>query len=186
MTDTREVVAGGSITSWGSQPMNGSTPSVPMARSSNALEFELMRGKIVTDRNTFASNVDGVFAVGDYVTGPATIIEAAGLAGAARAVDRWLSGVRGEELAEPGHQPGDGHPGARPRHAPLLRGYSAPAHPDGPARDAARLHRPGRDRLRHRGAISEGARCSSATTTSTSTDPAVSCAGSAPTSAPRA
>ena len=35
------------------------------------------------------------------MTGPATIIEAAGLGRrAARAVDRWLSGVRGEELAE--------------------------------------------------------------------------------------
>ncbi len=101
VTDTREVVPGGSITSWGSQPLNGSTPVGPDGKKLNALEFELMRGKIVTDRNTFASTVDGVFAVGDYVTGPATIIEAAGLGRrAARAVDRWLSGVRGEELAE--------------------------------------------------------------------------------------
>jgi NADPH-dependent glutamate synthase beta subunit-like oxidoreductase/ferredoxin len=101
VTDTREVVPGGSITSWGSQPLNGSTPVGPDGKKLNALEFELMRGKIVTDRNTFASTVDGVFAVGDYVTGPATIIEAAGLGRrAARAVDRWLSGVRDEELAE--------------------------------------------------------------------------------------
>ena len=79
--------------------MNGSTPSSRWKKL-NALEFELMRGKVVTC-GTFASNVDGVFAVGDYVTGPATIIEAAGLGRrAARAVDRWLSGVRGEELAE--------------------------------------------------------------------------------------
>jgi NADPH-dependent glutamate synthase beta subunit-like oxidoreductase/ferredoxin len=101
VTDTREVVAGGSVSSWGSQPLNGSTPTGPDGKKLNAFEFELMRGKIVTDRNTFASNVDGVFAVGDYVTGPATIIEAAGLGRrAARAVDRWLTGVRGEELAE--------------------------------------------------------------------------------------
>jgi NADPH-dependent glutamate synthase beta subunit-like oxidoreductase len=101
VTDTREVVAGGSVSSWGSQPLNGSTPISPDGKKLNALEFEILKGKIVTDRNTFASNVDGVFAVGDYVTGPATIIEAAGLGRrCARAVDRWLSGVHGEDLAE--------------------------------------------------------------------------------------
>jgi NADPH-dependent glutamate synthase beta subunit-like oxidoreductase/ferredoxin len=101
VTDTREVVAGGSVSSWGSQPLNGSTPIGPDGKKLNALEFEILKGKIVTDRNTFASNVDGVFAVGDYVTGPATIIEAAGLGRrCARAVDRWLSGVHGEDLAE--------------------------------------------------------------------------------------
>jgi len=101
VTDTREVVKGGSISSWGREPLNGTTPMGPDGRKLNALEFELMRGKIVTDVNTFASNVDGVFAVGDYVTGPATIIEAAGLGRrCARAVDRWLAGVRDAELAE--------------------------------------------------------------------------------------
>ena len=59
VTDTREVVPGGSITSWGSQPMNG-RPHRSRWKKLNALEFELMRGKIVTDTNTFASNVDGV------------------------------------------------------------------------------------------------------------------------------
>jgi NADPH-dependent glutamate synthase beta subunit-like oxidoreductase len=101
VTDTREVVKGGSISSWGRDPLNGSTPLGEDGRKQNALQFELLRGKIATDRNTFASNVEGVFAVGDYVTGPATIIEAAGLGRrCARSVDRWLSGVRDAELAE--------------------------------------------------------------------------------------
>ena len=67
----------------------------------NELKFEFDRGNMNIDADTFGTSVDGVFAVGDFVTGPATIIEAAGLGRrAARSVDRWLAGLRGEELEE--------------------------------------------------------------------------------------
>ena len=56
-------------------------------------QFEFNRGNVKINADTFGTTVDGVFAVGDFVTGPATIIEAAGLGRrAARAVDRWLPG----------------------------------------------------------------------------------------------
>ena len=59
------------------------------------------RARSPINADTFATSADGIFAVGDFVTGPATIIEAAGLGRrCARAVDRWLAGVRGEELEE--------------------------------------------------------------------------------------
>ena len=101
VTDTREFVPGGSISSWRTKPLNGTTPAGPDGRKYNALQFELARGYIVTQPDTFQTNVEGIFACGDFVTGPATIIEAAGRGRrTARAVDRWLGGVRGEELVE--------------------------------------------------------------------------------------
>ncbi|MDH4334074.1 MAG: 4Fe-4S binding protein, partial [Chloroflexota bacterium] len=101
VTDTRAVVAGGSVSSWRSAPMNGSTPVGSDGTSHNALSFDFNRGYVVTDADTFATSLDGVFACGDFVTGPATIIESAGRARrAARSIDRWLDGVRGAELVE--------------------------------------------------------------------------------------
>jgi len=101
VTDTRSVVEGGSTSSWRRPPLNGTTPVAPDGRRYNALSFEIQRGYVVTNPDTFATNVDGVFACGDFVTGPATIIEAAGRGRrTARAVDRWLAGVRGVELEE--------------------------------------------------------------------------------------
>jgi NADPH-dependent glutamate synthase beta subunit-like oxidoreductase/ferredoxin len=101
VTDTRTVVEGGSLSSWRTPPLNGSTPRDANGESLNALPFEFNRGNVVINADSFGTTVDGVFAVGDFVTGPATIIEAAGLGRrAARAVDRWLAGLRGEELEE--------------------------------------------------------------------------------------
>jgi len=101
VTDTREVVPGGSVSSWRTPPLNGTTPTGPDGKPYNALKFELNRGLVVTNPDTFQTNVEGIFACGDFVTGPATIIEAAGRGrSTARAVDRWLTGVRGEELEE--------------------------------------------------------------------------------------
>jgi NADPH-dependent glutamate synthase beta subunit-like oxidoreductase/ferredoxin len=101
VTDTREFVPGGSISSWRTPPLNGTTPVRPDGRKYNALQFELSRGNVVAEPDTFQTSVEGIFACGDFVTGPATIIEAAGRGRrAARAVDRWLLGVRGEELVE--------------------------------------------------------------------------------------
>jgi NADPH-dependent glutamate synthase beta subunit-like oxidoreductase len=101
VTDTREFVPGGSVSSWRTPPLNGTTPVRPDGKKYNALQFELSRGNVVAEPDTFQTSVDGVFACGDFVTGPATIIEAAGRGRrSARAVDRWLAGVRGEELVE--------------------------------------------------------------------------------------
>ncbi|MGZ6213948.1 MAG: FAD-dependent oxidoreductase, partial [Candidatus Limnocylindria bacterium] len=101
VTDTREFVPGGSISSWRTAPLNGTTPVGPDGKKYNALKFDLARGYVVAQADTFQTNVDGIFACGDFVTGPATIIEAAGRGRrTARAVDRWLGGVRGAELEE--------------------------------------------------------------------------------------
>jgi NADPH-dependent glutamate synthase beta subunit-like oxidoreductase/ferredoxin len=101
VTDTREFVPGGSVSSWRTPPLNGTTPLGPDGKKYNALKFELSRGLVVAEPDTFQTNVEGIFACGDFVTGPATIIEAAGRGRrTARAVDRWLLGVRGEELVE--------------------------------------------------------------------------------------
>jgi NADPH-dependent glutamate synthase beta subunit-like oxidoreductase len=101
VTDTREFVPGGSVSSWRTPPLNGTTPVGPDGKKYNALQFELSRGNVVAEPDTFQTSVDGIFACGDFVTGPATIIEAAGRGRrTARAVDRWLLGVRGEELVE--------------------------------------------------------------------------------------
>ncbi|MER3418419.1 MAG: hypothetical protein C4343_04810, partial [Chloroflexota bacterium] len=55
--------------------------------------FEIGRGRIRVDPATYATNVRGVFACGDFVTGPTTLIEAAGHGKkCAYAIDRYLSG----------------------------------------------------------------------------------------------
>jgi formate dehydrogenase major subunit len=55
--------------------------------------FEINRGRLKVDPATYATNVRGVFACGDFVTGPTTLIEAAGHGKkCAYAIDRYLSG----------------------------------------------------------------------------------------------
>jgi formate dehydrogenase major subunit len=55
--------------------------------------FEINRGRVKVDPATYATNVRGVFACGDFVTGPTTLIEAAGHGKkAAYAIDRYLAG----------------------------------------------------------------------------------------------
>jgi len=55
--------------------------------------FEINRGRVKVDPATYATNVRGVFACGDFVTGPTTLIEAAGHGKkCAYAMDRYLAG----------------------------------------------------------------------------------------------
>ncbi|MBA2255014.1 MAG: FAD-dependent oxidoreductase [Chloroflexi bacterium] len=72
-------------------------PAVSQAADNTFLpveaDFEVNRGRIKVDPGTYATNVRGVFACGDFVTGPTTLIEAAGHGKkCAFAVDRYLSG----------------------------------------------------------------------------------------------
>jgi formate dehydrogenase major subunit len=56
--------------------------------------FEVARGRVKVDPATYATNIRGVWACGDFVTGPATMIEAAGHAKkCAYAIDRYLAGA---------------------------------------------------------------------------------------------
>jgi formate dehydrogenase (NADP+) beta subunit len=55
--------------------------------------FEINRGRVKVDPATYATNSRGVFACGDFVTGPTTLIEAAGHGKkCAYAIDRYLTG----------------------------------------------------------------------------------------------
>jgi NADPH-dependent glutamate synthase beta subunit-like oxidoreductase len=53
-------------------------------------DFEVNRGRVKVDPATYATNVRGVFACGDFVTGPTTLIEAAGPRQEVRLRDRSL------------------------------------------------------------------------------------------------
>ncbi len=72
-------------------------PAVSQAADNTFLpvesSFEINRGRVKVDPGTYATNVKGVFACGDFVTGPTTLIEAAGHGKkCAYAVDRYLAG----------------------------------------------------------------------------------------------
>ncbi|MEP7158218.1 MAG: FAD-dependent oxidoreductase, partial [Chloroflexota bacterium] len=72
-------------------------PAVSQAADNTFLpvesNFEINRGRVRVDPGTYATNVRGVFACGDFVTGPTTLIEAAGHGKkCAYAIDRYLSG----------------------------------------------------------------------------------------------
>ncbi len=72
-------------------------PAVSQAADNTFLpvesSFEVRRGRIRVDPGTYATNVRGVFACGDFVTGPTTLIESAGHGKkCAYAIDRYLSG----------------------------------------------------------------------------------------------
>jgi NADPH-dependent glutamate synthase beta subunit-like oxidoreductase/ferredoxin len=55
--------------------------------------FEVGRGRLKVDPATYATNIRGVFACGDFVTGPTTLIEAAGHGKkCAYALERYLAG----------------------------------------------------------------------------------------------
>jgi NADPH-dependent glutamate synthase beta subunit-like oxidoreductase len=78
-------------------------PAVSQAADNTFLpveaKFEINRGRMRVDPGTYATNVRGVFACGDFVTGPTTLIEAAGHGKkCAYAIDRYLSGRSSVEV----------------------------------------------------------------------------------------
>ncbi len=78
-------------------PADTVIPAVSQAADNTFLpveaRFEINRGRVKVDPGTYATNVKGVFACGDFVTGPTTLIEAAGHGKkCAYAIDRYLSG----------------------------------------------------------------------------------------------
>lgn len=79
-------------------------PAVSQAADNTFLpveaSFEINRGRVKVDPGTYATNVKGVFGCGDFVTGPTTLIEAAGHGKkCAYAIDRYLSGRASVEVA---------------------------------------------------------------------------------------
>ena len=79
-------------------------PAVSQAADNTFLpveaSFEINRGRVKVDPGTYATNVRGVFGCGDFVTGPTTLIEAAGHGKkCAYAIDRYLSGRASVEVA---------------------------------------------------------------------------------------
>ncbi len=66
----------------------------PEAESIQGEGIAMARKYIQTDETTLATNVDGVFAGGDVVTGPATVVEAVGMgARAAESIHRYIRGL---------------------------------------------------------------------------------------------
>ena len=73
----------------------GQAPDVSFLSKESQLERSLW-GSLEVDRNSLTTNVDGIFAGGDFITGPTTVISAiASGRRAAIAIDHYLSGIRG-------------------------------------------------------------------------------------------
>jgi len=71
----------------------GQSPDLSFLPDDSKLQISL-RGTIVTDENSLATNIPGVFAGGDVSSGPASVIEAIGDGKkAAAAIDCYLRGV---------------------------------------------------------------------------------------------
>ncbi|MEE4352594.1 MAG: FAD-dependent oxidoreductase [Desulfatiglans sp.] len=73
----------------------GQAPDISFLSEDSQLERALW-GSLVVDENTMATNIPGVFAGGDFTTGPSIVIEAIALGRrAAIAIDKYLAGVKG-------------------------------------------------------------------------------------------
>ncbi|PKN26145.1 MAG: hydrogenase [Deltaproteobacteria bacterium HGW-Deltaproteobacteria-21] len=74
----------------------GQVPDISFLSKDSQIEMALWRGSLRVDENTLSSNVPGVFAGGDFVTGPTSLIRAiASGRRAALAIDRFLRGEKG-------------------------------------------------------------------------------------------
>ena len=73
----------------------GQAPDASFISKESQLERSLW-GSLEVDRNSLTTNVDGIFAGGDFITGPTTVISAiASGRRAAIAIDHYLSGIKG-------------------------------------------------------------------------------------------
>ena len=74
----------------------GQAPDTSFLSRDSQLEMALWRGSLQVDENTLATNVPGVFAGGDFTTGPTFVIRAiASGRRAALAIHRYLQGKKG-------------------------------------------------------------------------------------------
>jgi NADH-quinone oxidoreductase subunit F len=73
----------------------GQAPDISFLSKDSQLERALW-GSLAVDENTLVTNIPGIFAGGDFTTGPSTVIEAiASGRRAALALDRYLRGEKG-------------------------------------------------------------------------------------------
>ncbi len=73
----------------------GQAPDSSFISEESQLERSLW-GSLEVDSNSLTTNVDGIFAGGDYITGPTTVISAiASGRRAAIAIDKYLLGIKG-------------------------------------------------------------------------------------------
>jgi len=73
----------------------GQAPDASFISKESQLERSLW-GSLEVDHNSLTTNVDGIFAGGDFITGPTTVISAiASGRRAAIAIDHYLSGIKG-------------------------------------------------------------------------------------------
>ena len=89
--NTRQVVETGSVII-----SIGQAPDISFLSKDSQLEMALWRGSLQVDENTLSTNVPGVFAGGDFTTGPTFVIRAiASGRRAALAINRYLQGKQG-------------------------------------------------------------------------------------------
>jgi NADH-quinone oxidoreductase subunit F len=89
--DTRQTVETGSVII-----SIGQAPDISFLSKDSQLEMALWRGSLKVDENTLSTNVPGVFAGGDFTTGPTFLIRAiASGRRAALAINRYLQGKEG-------------------------------------------------------------------------------------------
>ncbi len=163
-------------------------PAVSQAADNTFLpvesSFEVRRGRIRVDPGTYATNVRGVFACGDFVTGPTTLIESAGHGKkCAYAIDRYLSG-RSSVVVDANVRIVSSWPTTSSRASTSPWSRSASASRRRTRASTSALPWNAATRPTRRSPSRHAASC--ATTTSGSTASAAYSAGPAPTSAPRA
>jgi NADH-quinone oxidoreductase subunit F len=74
----------------------GQAPDLSFLSKDGQIEMALWRGSLKVDENTLSTNVPGVFAGGDFTTGPTFVIRAiASGRRAALAINRYLQGEKG-------------------------------------------------------------------------------------------
>jgi NADH-quinone oxidoreductase subunit F len=74
----------------------GQAPDISFLTKDGQIEMALWRGNLKVDENTLATNIPGVFAGGDFTTGPTFVIRAiASGRRAALAINGYLQGEKG-------------------------------------------------------------------------------------------